>query len=264
MFGLGIHNELAKAIAGIITMPLMADDTTPNRDQLGLVLRLCDQPVPGPDSPYGNLRQQAVMALRDASIPLEKAATLMSDLMPGEEEYESYQEAGTVSLLCAEREILLKAYAFCTTDPKITEQITAVINNHEHEDAITVQTAIWALGRHNDNAAIDSLLGLLRRDAFGFHQITIQEALQFLCSKRELIPIAGENEWKYWGDRKQRLPDNPAAWAECDAESVFWEKRLRVVKQWKAAGEESRLERLKMDEVLPVRLAAGGSEKLTA
>ncbi len=264
MFDLGIYDDLAEALAILVAMPLMETESIPNRDQLELVFRLLDQTPPEWDTAYSALHGQALAALENGKITLEKAAALMDRLKPGDEDYKSYEGTGMVALLSAEREILLKAYAFCTSDPQITKQITAVIDNHEHEDVITVQTAIWALGRHNDNAAIDSLVGLLRRDAFGFHRITIQDALQFLCSGRELVPTADENEWKYWSEYKQRLPNNPAAWATYDAESVFWEKRLRVAREWKAAGQESRLERLKMDEVLPVRLAAGGPEKLTA
>ncbi len=262
LFDLGIYDELAAAISAIIHMPMMQDETTPFRDQLELVPRLLEQPVPGPETPYGTLRRQALMALENARISIEKSAALMEELMPGEEEYKAYQDAGMVSLLHAEREILLKAYAFCTTETQITKQITAVIDNHKYEDAITVQTAIWALGRHNDKAAIEYLLKLFRGSEFDFHRIVVQEALQFLFTGRELIPLTGDNEWRYWNDQAQRLPSTPAAWTAHDAESVFWEKRLRAAIYWKTAGEESRLEPLKEDEVLQVRLAAGGPERL--
>ena len=262
MFELNVFDELAKALSALIRMPMMQDDTAPFRDQLGLVLRLREQPEPGPETSYGALRKQALMGLERGRITFEKAAAMMEELMPGKEEYEAYEDAGMVSLLHAEREILLKAYAFCATQSRITEQIKAVIDNHKYEDVITVQTAIWALGRHNDKAAIEFLLKLLRGREFDFHQIVVQEALQFIYSGRELIPLTGENELQYWTERARTLPSTAAAWAAHDAESVFWEKRLRAVKYWKSAGEDSRIEPLKEDEVLPVRLAAGGPERL--
>lgn len=262
MFSLGVHAELADALTAIISMPLMEKESIPGRDQLGLVLWLLEQTAPAEEAPYADLRQRVLSSLKDSKIPIDKAAALMKELTPGEKEYELYDATGMVGILNAEREILLKAYAFCVTDPEISKQIRAVIANHEHEDAITVQTAIWALGRHNDKDSIDSLIGLFGKEDFEYHRITIQEALQFLYSGRELIPTTGESERKYWRDHKQRLPDSPAAWAEHDAQSVFWEKRLRAAARWRAESETVRLEKLKSDEVLPVRLAAGGPERL--
>ena len=262
IFELGIHDELSEALAMLVAMPLMREESIPNRDQLELIFRLLDLTPPEWDVEYSAMHAQALAGLGKKKISRDKAVTLMEELRPDGDDYEAYAGTGMVALLHAEREILLKAYAFCTTDPQITNQITAVIGNHEREDAMTVQAAIWALGRHNDKAAIATLHGLLGQDAFAYHRVTIQEALQYLCSGHGLIPLAEENEWKYWSDRQRNLPSTPAAWIERDAESVFWEKRLRVALQWRAEGAEDRLARCKNDEVRPVRLAAGGPELL--
>ncbi|MGD8451643.1 MAG: hypothetical protein PVJ57_07470 [Phycisphaerae bacterium] len=264
MFGLGIFDELSEALAMLVAMPLMKEESIPNRDQLELVFQLLGLTPPEWDVEYSAVHAQALAELGRAKISREKAVALMDELKPDGDDYEAYEGTGMVALLHAERELLLKAYAFCTTDSQITRQIAAVIENHEREDTMTVQAAIWALGRHDDKAAIDSLIALLNRGDFQFHCATIQETLQFLCSGRELIPIADEQEWKHWSDRKQQLPTSPAAWTQHDATSVFWEKRLRVARQWSADRAEGQLAQLKMDEVLPVRLAAGGPEQLDA
>ncbi len=264
LFELGVCDDLAAALAMLVAMPIMRNDTAPNRAQLGLVLELLDQDEPGADVAYRAVWQQTSAALEDGDISLEDAAELMEDLLPDQEDYDAYEATGAVTMLNAEREILLKAYAFCPTDSAITEQITAVINNHEREDVITVQTAIWALGRHNDKAALDTLYNLLGNEELDFHSLTIQDALQYLASGRELVPTTGEDERGYWSKQRRQLPKDPAAWAAHDAGSIFWEKRLRVASGWKASGEETRLDRLKKDEILPVRLAAGGPGKFEA
>ncbi len=264
LFQLGVCDNLADALAMLVAMPAMQADTAPNRAQLGLVLELLDQDLamPASEVPYRALWQQTSAALEDGEISLEDAAEFMEDLKPDQIDYRAYDETGSVGFLNAEREILLKAYAFCPTNPAITEQITAVIDNHEREDVITVQTAIWALGRHNDKAALDYLYNILGKEELDFHSLTIQDALQYLASGQALIPTTGDDERGHWSKQRRQLPKDPAAWAAHDANSVFWEKRLRVATEWKAGGEEARLDRLKKDEILPVRLAAGGPEKL--
>ena len=265
MFSLGVYQELAEALTAVISLPRMAEETIPNRDQLNLVMRLLEQTPPPPKTPYSSRRQQVLSALEDSKIPMDRAAAMMEDLKPGAEAHEAYRLTGMVAMLCAEREILLKTYAFCFTDPEITKQIMAVIDNEEFEDAITVQTAIWALGRHNDKTSVDYLIRLLAKDDFDYHVIVVQEALQFLCSGRELIPKTDEKERSYWKDHQGRLPANPSGWAWHDAESVFWEKRLRCATEWTVKQQHGdRLETLKKDEVPPVRLTAGGPEELEA
>jgi hypothetical protein len=71
-------------------------------------------------------------------------------------------------------------------------------------------------------------------------------------------------EHEYWSEKEKTLPVRPADWLKQDAESVFWQKRLRCA----LPGKDSRipphlLNALRNDEVMTVRISSGGPESVS-
>ncbi len=227
-----------------------------------------------PDPPgYPFSHDILLAALPEAEIPLDAALRRLRDLQPTPADYQRYEASGQVATLHAEREVLLKAFALLSTDRRAAEALRAVIENEACEDAITVRIAIWALGRQNEKNAIDYLMSLLPRPQYRIYRDEIEEALTFLCSGVELLPAADADELEHWTAIHAGLPKDQAAWWEHDAESVFWEKRLRCALTLDAGTGAARApgvdtgrgerrarlsEHLWNDEVPNVRLAAGG------
>jgi hypothetical protein len=209
---------------------------------------------------YDTRREILLSALPDAEIPLDAAILLLRELHPTAGDHESYTSTGQVSALHAERELLLKALALLTTDARAVEALRAVIDNEAREDAFTVKVAIWALGRQNGKSAIGHLIPLLDQPQYRIYRTEIEEALSFLCSGAELVPKAQEEEEKeYWTKVSLRLPTDAEAWWRHDAESVFWEKRLRCARTLdRHPGAVDHAVRLQDDEVPVVRVAARG------
>ncbi len=330
-FSLGVSERSAQALAWVIGALPMADETTPNRDQLGLARRLlrgtedawpwesrseaerilwnlvqrkiqpskavlelcasapathtntaplCRALAPAvadgrlgrydavgllagtgmPDTVrYDILREILRAALSEAEIPLDAAIVLLQELSPTAADHEAYTSTGRISALHAERELLLKALALLTTDVRAVSALQAVIDNEVREDAFTVKIAIWALGRQNGKGAIARLIPLLDQPQYQFYLAEIEEALSFLCSGAELIPPAEADEREHWTTVSKSLPASAEAWWRHDAESVFWEKRLRCAQTLDQHPEASDLAaRLQIDEVPLVRIAAGG------
>lgn len=230
---------------------------------------------PLPPDPPGYLFSREVLldTLPEAEIPLDAGLRRLRELQPAAAEYHRYEGSGRVAELHAERELLLKALALLATDTRAAEALRSVIENEACEDAITVKIAIWALGRQNAKSTVDYLISLLPRPQYRIYLDEIEEALTFLCSGAELVPAADADEVEHWTAIQAGLPKDQAAWWERDAESVFWEKRLRSALTLDAGTGATRApgvdsgsserrarlaERLRNDEVPNVRLAAGG------
>lgn len=207
---------------------------------------------------YAVLLEILLSALREAEIPLDAAILLLRELHPTVSDYELYTSTGRVSALHAERELLLKACALVTTDARAAEALQAVIENEAREDALTVKIAIWALGRQNAKIGVGYLIPRLDQPQYRLYLTEVEEALSFLCSGAELIPPAEADEMEHWTEVSRRLPPDAEAWWRHDAESVFWEKRLRCAQTLDRHPEAGDLiARLRMDEVPMVRSAAG-------
>lgn len=215
-----------------------------------------------PDPPgYEFSRHVLSSALPEAEIPLDAALERLRGLQPTPADYQRYQARGQVAALHAERELLLKAFALLSTDDRVAAALREVVDNEACEDSFTTKIAIWALGRHNEKSAVDYLVSLLSRPQYRIYLDEIEEALAFLCSAEELTPAAEADELEHWSAIRAGLPADPEAWWERDAQSVFWEKRLRSALTLDPARDErhARLAiQLRGDEVPNVRRAAGG------
>jgi len=207
---------------------------------------------------YATVRDILLAALPAAEIPLESAILLLRELQPTAVEYDLYSASGRVSELRAERELLLKSFALLTTDSRAVEALCAVIGNEAFEDAVTVKIAVWALGRQNGKDAIGYLVSLLNQPSYRLYDAEIEDALSFLCSGAELIPPAEGDVVEHWSQVGKSLPRDPEGWWRHDAESVFWEKRLRCALALDHHPDAADVAaRLQMDEVPLVRQAAG-------
>lgn len=236
-------------------VPAVAQGRLGRFDALGLLTG----PAIGERVTYDVVREMLLSALPDSEIPLEAALLLLRELHPTARDYELYSSTGRISALHAERDLVLKAFALVTTDSRVAAALQAVIDNEAREDALTVKIAIWALGRHNDKSGIDHLIPLLDRPSYRIYLGEVEEALSFLCSGSELVPPAEADEMEHWKEVRRNLPRDSEAWWRHDAESVFWEKRLRCAQTLGRHPEVRDLaERLKADEVPNVRAAAGG------
>ena len=252
----GPQATLGQCLATVLRMPAMQLTTVPNQHQLELARRLSGIE---PEEPldYSKLRAMLIAHFERAAVPLEQVLELMAQTQPGLQEHQRYEETGQISALRAERALLVKALALTGTDPRVTEALAGVVES-AYEDSEVVAAAIWAIGRHNDKAVIPRLLLWLSQKRLAFHSLSIEQALQFLCSGERLIPLAAEDEPRYWKDMLASLPKRPGEWLEWDASSVFWQKRLRCALFAQAPALQ---ERLRADEVLPVRLAAGALQR---
>ena len=244
--------------------------------------------TPHPEVDYGELGTIVLDALEEGEVTREKACAFMDALKPNASDYAEMEENGDVAAVHGERAIVLKAFGVSPTDDEINKCLLDVIENHENEDVMTVMTAVWAVGRHNHKAAIAPLIGMLDNAAMPRYADPIENALQFLCSGAELIPLTAfgfeemgytDEEFeemdkagdafnfrhKYWGDQRPKLPADEEAWNSSNATSVFWEKRLRFVLSGVTAGvSPSVVQALETDEVPVVRIAGGGPEELPA
>lgn len=264
-FSLGIYPRLPLAMVAVISAPLMQKETIPNQDQLRYVFELLGQPVPAGTQDYAALRQLAIRRLQARELSIESAGRSLTHLKPGAREYREYKATGQISALHAQREIVLKSFGILVTNPKVSELLKAVIDNQQNEDVQSVKIALWAMGRQNDKHSLQYLLQLLTVKDYAFFRVDIERAVQFICSGRDLISLSDDEPFDYWRKQREKLPQADAqdAWADHDARSIFWEKRLRCAVEWKAKSKNLTLvARLAVDEVLPVRAAAGGPQKL--
>jgi hypothetical protein len=246
------HRNTAPLCRAVV--PAVAEGRLGPYEALGL---LADSQVPE-RAGYDTLREILLAALGEAEIPLELAILLLQDLRPTAVEYDRYAATGQTAELHVEREVLLKAFALLTTDPRAVEALHAVIGNEAFEDLFTVKIAIWALGRHNGKIGIAYLVALFDQPEFRLYLTEIEEALSFLCSGAELIPPAEGDPGEHWSEVRDSLPRDPESWWRHDSESVFWEKRLRCALELdRHPDAEEAAARLRMDEVPLVRLAAG-------
>jgi hypothetical protein len=235
----------------------------------------------------------------ECELSVDKACRFLQDLLPAEADYAAMEESGRICSVNAERDILLKALSMCPTDQHIARQCMNILDNHENEDVFTIIEAISALGLHNEKSSISPLIECLGRDDMIRYRDGIEEALQILCSGPELIPKAiwGEDfseymeetpeeeaseeeslaeevlevlreneeqdlkiEFEYWQKEKKNLPDAPGTWRGHDALSVFWQKRLRCALAAGGAMGSPLPSSFQNDEVMTVRIAAGGPE----
>jgi hypothetical protein len=209
---------------------------------------------------YEVLHEILLAALLEAEVSVDAAILLLRELLPTASDYEIYTSTGQVSALNAERELLLKACALLRTDARVAEALRTVIDNEAREDAFTVKIAIWALGRLNDKTGIGHLVPLLDQPQYRFYLTDIEEALSFLCSGAQLVPLSEADEMEHWTSVCRQLPTDAAAWWRHDAGSVFWEKRLRCAQTLDQHPEARELAvRLRTDEVPLVRLASGAA-----
>lgn len=265
-FSIGVYAELNAAMIAVISAPMMETETIPNVLQLKYVFDLLGQPKPADDLKYPALRQLTLKRLESKNISVNSVGRSLDLLKPGEQEYNIYKMSGAVSELHAERELVLKCYGVLFSNENAVKQLQAVIDNQEFEDVQTVQIALWALGRQNDKRCLQYLLKLLTLDEFEFYYMDVQRAMQLICSASELLPLVDEKVSDHWKEVVAKLPQasDLDAWADRDAKSIFWEKRLRCSTEWKSFKKHvSLLAQLARDEVLPVRLAAGGNPRMT-
>jgi len=243
--------------------------------------------TPIADVNYILVLRMVLETLPDCELSIDKTCRFLEALLPTKEDYAEMEGSGRISRVHTERDVLIKALSMCQTDERITAQLVRIMDNHENEDLFTVIETISALGIHNDKSCIPRLVECLGRDDMGRYRDMIEEALQLLCSGPALIPRAvfgmdfsgyteeelealdnnkdqePKIEHAYWCEKAQTLPATPADWLRQDAESVFWQKRLRCA----LAGEGSRipphlLNALRNDEVMTVRISCGGPESI--
>jgi hypothetical protein len=207
---------------------------------------------------YAAYRDLLITALPAAAVPLDDALLLLQDRRPTAADYERYTRTGRVDALHGERELLLGSFAFLSTDARAVEALLDVIDNEACENAFTVKTAIWALGRQNDKAAIDRLIALLDQPQYRFYMGDVEDALSFVCSGAELVPPAAAEERAHWDAVSARLAMDDEGWWRHDAASVYWEKRLRCALTLDGHPDAADLaDQLARDEVPIVRAASG-------
>lgn len=243
--------------------------------------------TPVPDIKHILILRVLIETVSHCELSVERACRFLEEMLPTKANYMEMLDSGKISLVHAERDILLKALSMCQTDERITTQLMKILDNHENEDLFTVTETISALGIHNDKSSIPPLVEYLDRDDITNYQDNIEDVLQLLCSGPELIPKAifgmdlskytdeeledldnneGQEpkiEHEYWLKKAGTLSGTPADWLRQDSASVFWQKRLRCA----LLGKDSKvppqmLSKLQNDEVMTVRVAAGGPETI--
>ena len=250
-----------------------------------LVVSLLSSNTPLPEKKHPFVLRAVLQTVPDCELSIDKACQFLQVLLPTKADYEELTATGRVSSVKTERDILLKALSMCPTDRRIASQFLRILHNHANEDMFVVFETISALGFHNDKSCIAPLVECLAQDDMVRYRDTIEEALQMLCSGSTLIPKAifgmdlsrytdeeleesDQNEdqepkieHEYWCEKEKTLPATPIEWQREDAESVFWQKRLRCA----LADRDSKLppnllNALQNDEVATVRNSSGGSE----
>jgi len=244
--------------------------------------------TPAADTDYLLVSRIVLETLSECDLPTEKACRFLEALRPTQTDYAEMIDTGRIASVHTERDVLLKALSMCHTDERITAQFLAVLNNHANEDLFVVFEAIAALGLHNDKSSIRALIACLAREEMARYRDAVEEALQMLCSGPTLISKAifgadlsqymddvpegsdedeGEDvdqdlkmEYDYWEEKAKTLPNTAFDWSRSDAESVFWQKRLRcALSQGPPQFPAQQLQALRNDEVATVRIAAVGS-----
>lgn len=238
----------------------------------------CGEP---PQMSVAELTRLAAEALASIPIPVKKAVRIVEQLLPSEEDYQRFLECGLTSVVHTERDLLLRAFALCDSDPAVNTMAMKIIENHKNEDMFLVFEAIKMIGACNAKDAIRFLVDCLNQNQMARYWDAIENALQKICSGSELIPVSlfgidfinmdpaelqameGKAEielnleYGYWKKKLSSLPDSRESWFAHDAQSVFWEKRLRCAAMKNAPWIPSEhLEKLREDEVLPVMLEA--------
>ena len=262
-FSIGTSYRLDEAVHAVVSARLMEHATIPNIAQLRLVEELMGFENGIEEATYRQSRDAildrlALSAETYSPFTYQQTYEALQRLRPTSEDFESFKANGDLGHLHRERELLIKSFGICFSNPAICDQLRAVISNSRFEYTGTVDLAIWALGRQNYKGSIPYLIDMLEKLEFDASTHVIERALQFLCSGEQLIPLSAEAPTAYWLGVTKQLPTNLDDWAAHDAKSVFWEKRLRCARQWSQLHQHiTYLENLKSDEVSPVRHAAG-------
>ena len=250
-FRVGIYLHLRDALHAVISARLMNQNTAPNRLQLGLVERLLGIQTMA-QAEYASRRETVLCELLQTPIKLECAAEMMADLMATKEGREEADRTGRLAKLYTEKEVLLKAFALTFNSPTISDLLWRVVENSHLEDYITVGIAVWAIGRHNRSKDLPRLLEALANGKLAQHRATLERAIQFMVSAQELIPLSptDEDPFHYWS----RKEAESAHLGDRNAQSVFWEKRLRHAVQWSTLNRfHGSLQQFQKDEVAVIR-----------
>jgi hypothetical protein len=251
-----ICDDFRHCLLEVLASPLMYEDMTPHRNQLETLITTYHLDVVMTED-YAQLHDAVIEALRSTDPTLDQALHYVEIHQPTEHDYSYYEETSDTSFLATQRDIFIKAFGMHTTDQRIVDMLYRVVDS-EFVDEGTATLAIWAIGRQNNKASIPVLLNWLSAPRMTRYSVTIERALQYICSGPKLIPLSYDKELAYWRETAESLPGSDAEWVVHDSTSVFWEKRLRCAVQY-PAGFADELSRLAGDEVHQVRDAAANA-----
>ena len=255
-FQILIYEELSEALTATIAAPTFDQPSRPNINELLLVHELLKNSINQTDETWSQYRELRNSALEDLSckkIAVSDAIQCIEELKPKQDDWERYRRTGSLSCLNNSRNILFKAFGIVDVDiDEVSKSLMDVVENRAFEDFDTVGIAIWALGRQNQKRTVIDLANLVPELDSKLQRL-VDLALQFICSGRELVQLPHKpvDRVDFWAGLEVPSDTDAGAWLRLDAESVFWEKRLRAIKN--AIWMSDLWQQLATDEVETIR-----------